>query len=66
MGIGPVDATRKVPARTGLGIKDMDVIELNEAFASQALATLRALDVSADAAHVTPDGGAMRRARGSC
>ncbi|MGP1358148.1 3-oxoadipyl-CoA thiolase [Roseicyclus sp.] len=59
MGIGPVEATRKLLARHGLGIGDMDVIELNEAFASQALATLRALGVPDDAPHVNPNGGAI-------
>jgi acetyl-CoA acyltransferase len=59
MGIGPVDASRKLLDRLGLGIGDMDVIELNEAFASQALATLRALGVPDDAAHVNPNGGAI-------
>ena len=59
MGIGPVPATRKVLERTGLGIGDMDVIELNEAFAAQALATLRELGVPDDAAHVNPNGGAI-------
>ncbi len=59
MGIGPVPATRKLLARTGLTIKQMDVIELNEAFASQALATLRELGVPDDAAHVNPNGGAI-------
>ena len=59
MGIGPVAATRKLLARTGLAISQMDVIELNEAFASQALATLRELGVSDDAEHVNPNGGAI-------
>lgn len=59
MGIGPVPATQKVLARTGLSIADMDVIELNEAFASQALATLRALGVPDDAPHANPNGGAI-------
>jgi len=59
MGIGPVPATRKVLARTGLGIADMDVIELNEAFAAQALASLRELGLPDDAAHVNPNGGAI-------
>ncbi|MBE9477251.1 MAG: 3-oxoadipyl-CoA thiolase [Proteobacteria bacterium] len=59
MGIGPVPATRKVLAKTGLGISDMDVIELNEAFASQGLATLRELGIADDAAHVNPNGGAI-------
>ena len=59
MGIGPVPATQKVLARTGLTIDQMDVIELNEAFASQGLATLRALGVADDAPHVNPNGGAI-------
>ena len=59
MGIGPVPAIRKVLARAGLKISDMDVIELNEAFASQALAVLRALGLPDDAAHVNPNGGAI-------
>jgi acetyl-CoA acyltransferase len=59
MGIGPVEAVRKLLDRLGLGIGDMDVIELNEAFASQALATLRALGVPDDAEHVNPNGGAI-------
>lgn len=59
MGIGPVPATRKLLERTGLKIEDMDVIELNEAFASQALATLRDLGVPDDAPHVNPNGGAI-------
>lgn len=59
MGIGPVPATRKVLARSGLTIDQMDVIELNEAFASQGLATLRELGVADDAAHVNPNGGAI-------
>ena len=59
MGIGPVPATRKVLAKTGLSIDQMDVIELNEAFASQGLATLRELGVADDAAHVNPNGGAI-------
>ena len=59
MGIGPVPATRKVLARAGLTIDQMDVIELNEAFASQGLATLRELGVADDAAHVNPNGGAI-------
>ncbi|MFZ7091064.1 3-oxoadipyl-CoA thiolase [Primorskyibacter sp. 2E233] len=59
MGIGPVPATRKVLARTGLSIEQMDVIELNEAFASQGLATLRELGVADDAPHVNPNGGAI-------
>jgi len=59
MGIGPIYATRKLLARTGLTIADFDVIELNEAFASQALATMRALGLPDDAAHVNPNGGAI-------
>jgi len=59
MGIGPVPAVRKVLARAGLTIEDMDVIELNEAFAAQGLATLRELGVADDAAHVNPNGGAI-------
>ena len=59
MGIGPVPATRKVLARTGLTIDQMDVIELNEAFASQGIATLRELGVADDAPHVNPNGGAI-------
>ncbi|HEY4214371.1 MAG TPA: 3-oxoadipyl-CoA thiolase [Steroidobacteraceae bacterium] len=59
MGIGPVAATGKLFARTGLTIDKMDVIELNEAFASQALAVLRQLGVPDDAPHVNPNGGAI-------
>ena len=59
MGIGPVPATRKVLARSGLSIEQMDVIELNEAFASQGLATLRELGLPDDAAHVNANGGAI-------
>ena len=59
MGIGPVPATRKVLVRSGLTIDQMDVIELNEAFASQGLATLRELGIADDAAHVNPNGGAI-------
>ena len=59
MGIGPVPATQKVLAKTGLSITDMDVIELNEAFAAQALATLRALGIPDDADFVNPNGGAI-------
>ena len=59
MGIGPVPATRKVLARSGLTIDQMDVIELNEAFAAQGLATLRELGVADDAPHVNPNGGAI-------
>lgn len=59
MGIGPVPATRKALARAGLTIEQMDVIELNEAFAAQGIATLRELGVADDAAHVNPNGGAI-------
>jgi len=59
MGVGPVPATRKVLEKSGLGIDRMDVIELNEAFAAQALAVLRELGVDDDAAHVNPNGGAI-------
>lgn len=59
MGIGPIPACRKVLARAGLTIDQMDVIELNEAFASQGIATLRALGVPDDAPHVNANGGAI-------
>jgi 3-oxoadipyl-CoA thiolase len=59
MGIGPVPATRKLLERTGLGLAEMAVIELNEAFASQALAVLRELGLPDDAAQVNPNGGAI-------
>lgn len=59
MGIGPVPATQKVLAIAGLTIAKMDVIELNEAFAAQALATLRQLGIDDDAAHVNTNGGAI-------
>lgn len=59
MGIGPSPASKKVLAKAGLTIDQMDVIELNEAFASQGLATLRELGVADDAAHVNPYGGAI-------
>jgi 3-oxoadipyl-CoA thiolase len=59
MGIGPVPSTRKLMERLGLKIGDFDVIELNEAFASQALACLRQLGVPDDAEHVNPHGGAI-------
>src|SRR3984957_1742840 len=59
MGIGPVPSTRKLMERLGLRIGDFDVIELNEAFASQGLACLRQLGVSDDAEHVNPHGGAI-------
>ncbi|SYZ51405.1 3-oxoadipyl-CoA thiolase [Xanthomonas arboricola pv. juglandis] len=59
MGVGPVPATRKLLQRLGLGIGDFDAIELNEAFASQSLAVLRALGLPDDAAHVNANGGAI-------
>lgn len=59
MGIGPVPATYKVLSRAKLEISQMDVIELNEAFAAQALAVLRDLGISDDAEHVNPNGGAI-------
>jgi len=59
MGIGPVPAVRKVLAKASLAIGQMDVIELNEAFASQGLATLRELGIADDAHHVNPNGGAI-------
>ena len=59
MGIGPVAASRKILALAGLGIDDMGVIELNEAFAAQGLASLRELGVADDAEHVNPNGGAI-------
>ncbi len=59
MGIGPAPATRKVMALTGLKLSQMDVIELNEAFAAQSLAVTRDLGLPDDAAHVNPNGGAI-------
>lgn len=59
MGLGPVPATRALLARTGLTIGDLDVVELNEAFAAQALACLRQLGLPDDAEHVNPNGGAI-------
>ncbi|HEX4780029.1 MAG TPA: 3-oxoadipyl-CoA thiolase [Usitatibacter sp.] len=59
MGFGPAPASKKLLARLGLSIAQMDVIELNEAFASQALAVLRDLGVPDDAPHVNPMGGAI-------
>ncbi|MEI2301477.1 3-oxoadipyl-CoA thiolase [Ensifer sp. MJa1] len=59
MGIGPAPAARRVLERAGLSIGQMDVIELNEAFSSQALAVLRDLGLPDDAAHVNPNGGAI-------
>ena len=59
MGVGPAPATRKVLEKTGLKLSQMDVIELNEAFAAQALAVTRELGLPDDAAHVNPNGGAI-------
>jgi acetyl-CoA acyltransferase len=59
MGIGPIPATQKLLARTGLTMGDFDVVELNEAFASQSLACLRELGLPDDAEHVNPNGGAI-------
>jgi acetyl-CoA C-acetyltransferase len=59
MGIGPVAASKKALARAGLGIKDMDIIEINEAFAAQVLACLKGLEVASDDSRVNPNGGAI-------
>ncbi|MEQ8282037.1 MAG: 3-oxoadipyl-CoA thiolase [Parvibaculum sp.] len=59
MGIGPAPASRKVLEKAGLNIGDIDVIELNEAFASQGLAVMRDLGLPDDAEHVNPNGGAI-------
>jgi len=59
MGFGPAPATRKVMALTGLSLMQMDVIELNEAFAAQGLAVLRDLGLADDDTRVNPNGGAI-------
>ena len=59
MGFGPAPAIKKVLQQTGLSIKDMDVIELNEAFAAQALAVTRALELADDDERINPNGGAI-------
>lgn len=59
MGIGPAPATKKLLARLGIGLSDIDVIELNEAFAVQALAVLRDLGIADDSPVVNPNGGAI-------
>jgi 3-oxoadipyl-CoA thiolase len=59
MGMGPAPATQKLLERLGLSIGDVDVIELNEAFAAQGLAVMRQLGLSDDAEHVNPNGGAI-------
>jgi acetyl-CoA acetyltransferase len=59
MGMGPAPATRRLLARLRLPLSQIDLIELNEAFAAQALAVLRDLGIADDAAHVNPQGGAI-------
>ena len=59
MGIGPVPASKKVLALAGMSIDQLDVVELNEAFAAQGLASLRKLGIADDAEHVNPNGGAI-------
>ncbi|SMH62808.1 3-oxoadipyl-CoA thiolase [Azospirillum agricola] len=59
MGLGPVPASRKALERAGLGLKDMDVIEINEAFATQALGCCKLLDIPFDDSRVNPNGGAI-------
>jgi acetyl-CoA acetyltransferase len=59
MGIGPIPAVEKLQRRSGVAIGDVDVVELNEAFASQSLACLRAFGLDDDADHVNPNGGAI-------
>ena len=59
MGLGPVPAVRKLLQRTSLSVEALDIVELNEAFAAQALAVLRELGVPEDAPYVNPNGGAI-------
>jgi acetyl-CoA acetyltransferase len=59
MGIGPAPASQKLMARLGLSQADFDVIELNEAFAAQGIATLRQLGIADDDPRVNPNGGAI-------
>jgi acetyl-CoA acetyltransferase len=59
MGIGPAPATQKLLSRNGLTVSELDLVELNEAFAAQALAVLRQLGLPDDAEHVNPNGGAI-------
>jgi acetyl-CoA acetyltransferase len=59
MGIGPVPASEKVLALAGMTIDQLDLVELNEAFAAQGLASLRKLGLADDAEHVNPNGGAI-------
>ena len=59
MGLGPVPATRKALARAGITLADVDVIEINEAFATQVLGCLKLLDIDQDDGRVNPNGGAI-------
>ena len=59
MGIGPVPATQKVLQKAGLSLKDIDIIELNEAFAAQSLACIRSLGLEDDDPRINPNGGAI-------
>jgi acetyl-CoA acetyltransferase len=59
MGIGPVGATRKALLRAGLRLEDIDIIELNEAFAAQSLACIRELGLADDDPRINPNGGAI-------
>jgi acetyl-CoA acyltransferase len=59
MGVGPINATRKLCARLGMTPADFDIVELNEAYASQGIAVLRELGIAEDASHVNPNGGAI-------
>jgi acetyl-CoA acetyltransferase len=59
MGIGPVDASKKALKKAGLTLEDMDIIELNEAFAAQCLAVIRNLDLADNDARINPNGGAI-------
>src|SRR5690606_35986313 len=59
MGLGPIPATQKLCARLGLKPTDFDIVELNEAFASQGIAVLRELGIAEDGDHVNPNGGAI-------
>jgi acetyl-CoA acetyltransferase len=59
MGIGPVEATKKVLKRTGLSLDQMDIIELNEAFSAQSLACIRALNLDDHDSRINPNGGAI-------
>jgi acetyl-CoA C-acetyltransferase len=59
MGIGPVPASKKALARAGIDVKDLDIIEINEAFAAQVLSCLKGLGVAGDDSRVNPNGGAI-------